>query len=121
MSRKFNPAISLVKDTNGNYTDVEYNIFTPGERYNQKSVTQTQVTQYANGDVPGIKVVIELEKVGPGNPFAFAGNFAIDNTLVLDSGKPFLDIGVYVMNPTTQQLERKGGGIVRHQDSDGEA
>lgn len=118
--RKFNPAISLVKDANGNYTDVEYTVFTPGDRYTQNAVTQTQITQYANGDLPGIKVTIELEKDGPGNPFAFAGNFVIDNTLVLDGSKPFLDIGIYVMNPTTNELERKGGGMVRHDDSDSE-
>lgn len=116
---KFNPAISLVKDTNtGEFTTVNYTFFEPGKRFAQDAISQVQITQFDDGDLPGIKIEVDLVEQGNGNPFTFSGTIAINSGLVLDSSKPFLDLGIYTVHPVTGQKTRRGGGIVRSIDGD---
>jgi hypothetical protein len=96
----------LIANSNGSKT-LEYTVLSPGKRYSQKSVVQEQINDYSTTALPGIKVTIELEEVGNGNPFSFDGSVNIDTNLVLDNTKPYLEVVV------TGGGNGNGGTIIR--------
>lgn len=109
---KFKTQVDLIENTNGTYS-VDYSIFSPGKRYGQGTITQSQITEYDSQthEIPGINVVVMLDDEGNGNPTAVAGSFNINASLVLDSAKPFLEVLFKVTEGGV--VKEKGGVIVR--------
>jgi hypothetical protein len=90
---------NLVTNADGSRT-LEYAVFNPGKRYKEKTVTQEQVTTCGPDGVPGIKVTIDLEEIGPGAPFSHDGFINIDSNLTLDNNNPYVEV-----------IARDGGGV----------
>ena len=112
------PAAVILKDTSGNYVKGRFTIVNPQDKYSIDTITQDQIGAFGQGNVPGVKVRVELniEAGAPGDTFTHT--FDVGNGLVLnDRDKQFMDIGVYVWDDTTSKFKRKGGGIVRTSDS----
>lgn len=109
---KFKTQVDLIENSNGTFS-VDYSIFSPGKRYSQGSITQSQVTSYDSNSqaLPGIRAEIMMTDEGNGNPTAVAGSFNITASLVLDSAKPFLEVLFKVTESGV--VKEKGGVIVR--------
>lgn len=108
----FKIQVDLISNSNGTYS-VDYSIFTPGKRYSEGTITQTQVDTYDSQTqaVPGIVVEILMEDLGPGNPTTVSGSFDVNSSLVLNSAKPFLEVLFKAIEDGT--VKYKGGTITR--------
>lgn len=111
---KFKSEIDLVDLGSGSYT-LDYNIFTPGRRYSQGTVTKTQIDEYDEQTqaIPGVKIEIKLEDEGPGNPLTLSGSIPIATPYVLSETKPFVEVVYKAWDNATQMYKEKGGAIAR--------
>ena len=115
--KKITPTINASIDSNTGNVSVEYSLFSPGIKLRQRSVSQTQIDVYDTANLPGVKVELEFDVIGPGNPFAVSGSFTLNSNLTLNAEKPYLDVVIYVYDDN-QGKKRRGSGIVRHEDID---
>lgn len=111
---KFKSEIDLVDLGNGEYT-FDYNIFSPGRRYSQGTVTKTQIDEYDEQTqaIPGVRIEIKLEDEGPGNPLTLSGSIPIATPYVLSATKPFVEVVYKAWDNATQMYKEKGGAITR--------
>lgn len=111
---KFKSEIDLIDNGNGSYT-LDYNIFSPGKKYSQGTVTKTQIDEYnsTNQAIPGVRVEIKFEDEGNGNPLTLSGSIPISTPYVISESKPFLEVVFLAWDNATQMYKEKGGAITR--------
>lgn len=111
---KFKTQIEVIDNGNGSYT-VEYNVFTPGRKYTEATITKTQIDLYnlITKEVPGVKIEIEFDDAGPGNPLTLNGSIPITTPYVIGELKPFVEVVYKAWDNATQMYVEKGGAIVR--------
>jgi hypothetical protein len=112
---KFKSEIDLVDLGSGSYT-LDYNIFSPGRRYTQGTVTKTEVEEYdeVTQAIPGVRIEIKLEDQGPGNPLTLSGSIPISTPYVISESKPFVEVVYKAWDNASQMYKDKGGAIMRH-------
>lgn len=111
---KFKSEIDLVDNGSGSYT-LDYNIFSPGKKYSQGTVTKTQIDEYdsVTNALPGVKIEIKLEDEGNGNPLTLSGSIPISTPYVISETKPFVEVVYKAWDNATQMYKEKGGAITR--------
>ena len=111
---KFKSEIDLIDLGGGSYT-LDFNVFSPGRKFSQGTVTKTQIDAYntETKDVPGVKIEIKLEDEGPGNPLTLNGSIPISTPYEISATKPFVEVVYKAWDNATQMYKDRGGAIVR--------
>ncbi|TNE52772.1 MAG: hypothetical protein EP338_14130 [Bacteroidetes bacterium] len=109
---KFKSQIDLISNPNNTWS-VDYSIFSPGSRYIQGTITQTQVNDYDPNtkELPGVLVEILMENIGPGNPTTVSGSFNLNAAMKIDDITPFLEVVFKAVE--NGEIKYKGGAITR--------
>ncbi|MBI2257406.1 MAG: hypothetical protein HYU67_00730 [Flavobacteriia bacterium] len=111
---KFKSEIDLIDNGNGTY-NLDYNIFSPGKKYTEGTVTKTQINTFdsVTKEIPGVKIVIQLEDGGNGNPLTLSGSIPIATPYEISESKPFVEVVYKAWDNAMQMYKERGGAIVR--------
>lgn len=111
---KFKSEIDLIDLGNGSYT-LDYNIFSPGRKYQAVQTNLTQIDSYDSQTqaIPGVKIEIKFDDLGPGNPLTASGSVPITTPYVISETKPFVEVVYLAWDTATQMYKEKGGAITR--------
>ncbi|MES2588819.1 MAG: hypothetical protein V4622_07555 [Bacteroidota bacterium] len=111
---KFKSEVELIDNGGGSYS-LDYNIFSPGKKYSEGTITKTQIDSFDSETqaIPGVRIEIRLEDEGNGNPLTVSGSIPITTPYIISETKPFVEVVYKAWDNATQMYKEKGGAIVR--------
>ena len=73
------------------------------------------MNEYNSGDqsIPGVKIELKFDEIGPGNPLTLSGSIPITSPFILDGTKPFVEVVYKAWDNGTGKYKSKGGAIIR--------